>query len=169
MIFLIGFMGSGKTYWGRKWASVSGYEFIDLDELIEQQEKMTVEKLFDKKGEAYFRKVEQDLLKSIEPGARLIVSCGGGTPCFGDNIQWMNEHGYTVYLHANPARLLENIKEEIEKRPMFRKVNNGEIIFFIDQKLKERAVYYQQAKLTMEVPSLHDDSIFHIIQQQQHA
>jgi shikimate kinase len=169
MIFLIGFMGSGKTHWGKKWASVSDYEFIDLDELIEKQEKMTVEKLFDKKGEAYFRKIEQELLKKIERNERLIVSCGGGTPCFSDNIQWMNEHGYTVYLYANPARLLENISGEIEKRPMFKKVNKGEIIFFIDQKLKERSVFYHQAQLTLQVPSLNEESIFQIIQQQQNA
>jgi shikimate kinase len=169
MIFLIGFMGSGKTHWGRKWAAKSGYDFIDLDERIEAREQMNIEKIFDKKGESYFRVIEQQALHAIPFTERLVVSCGGGTPCFKDNMQWMNTHGYTVYLHANPAKLLENVSDQINKRPLIKKISKGEIIFFIDQKLKERAPFYEQAKLTLEVTDLNEETIFHIITQQQHA
>lgn len=162
-VFLIGFMGSGKTHWGKIWAEEKGLSFYDLDGLIEQEENLTVTKIFEKKGEAYFRKSEAATLRKTIAFDDCIISCGGGTPCFDDNMNWMNEHGYTIYLKASPVVLLENILKEIEKRPLLAKINRGELLFFIEKKLKERADFYDLAQLEVDVAILNKEFIRTII------
>ncbi|HEX2683637.1 MAG TPA: shikimate kinase, partial [Ferruginibacter sp.] len=97
-IFLVGFMGSGKTYWGRIWAQAYQLAFYDLDEVIEQDQGKTVAEIFKTYGEDRFRQIEAGTLRSFSEKNNCIVACGGGTPCFHDNMQWMNEQGTTVYL-----------------------------------------------------------------------
>src|SRR5437773_11285939 len=97
-IFLMGFMGSGKTFFGKQLAQLLNYEFIDLDELIGKNEGATIAEIFFSKGEAYFRSKESSLLKSLSQNENAVIATGGGTPCFHDNMKWMNEHGITVYL-----------------------------------------------------------------------
>jgi shikimate kinase len=162
-IFLIGFMGSGKTHWGRLWAQENALEFFDLDTMIEQQEQKTVEVIFDKNGEDYFRKKESALLKTFLKNDNGIIACGGGTPCFYDNMQWMNENGTTVYLKATPGQLLERVEDEKDKRPLLKKLNAAEIFFFIEQKLKEREPFYYHAKIILPVNELNTDSLKIII------
>lgn len=101
-IFIIGFMGSGKTYWGKKWARQSGLAFFDLDEEIEKQEGKTIAAIFEEDGEDYFRKIEATALRAFTNNKNCLISCGGGTACFNNNMQWMNEHGATLYLFATP-------------------------------------------------------------------
>lgn len=157
-------MGSGKSYWGKLWAAETGMSYFDLDEVIEKQEGMSVESIFEKKGETYFRERESTLLRTMDKQEDCIISCGGGTPCFDSNMQWMNENGITVYLQANPVKLIENIMIEIDKRPLLKKINKGEILFFVEQKLKERNPFYTQAKITLSVNNLDLTSIHDIIQ-----
>ena len=97
-IFLTGFMGSGKTYWGRIWSRQLGLDFYDLDELIEKKEGKTISTIFEKEGEDHFRKLEATALKAFAETENGIIACGGGTACFNDNMQWMNEQGVTVFL-----------------------------------------------------------------------
>lgn len=163
-IFLNGFMGSGKSYWGKLWAEKAGMSYFDLDDVIEKQEGMSVESIFEKKGENYFREKESALLRTMDNQEDCIISCGGGTPCFDGNMQWMNENGITVYLQANPVKLIENIMLEIDKRPLLKKINKGEMLFFVEQKLKERDPFYTQAKITLSVKELEVSSIHDIIQ-----
>ena len=158
-IFLIGFMGSGKTYWGKKWAQQYNLDFYDLDEVIEKLQKKTVTKIFEKEGEKYFRQIETVALKTFSGKANCIVACGGGTPCFNHNMQWMNENGYTVYLQATPQFIYDRVFEEKNKRPLISKLNQGELFFFIEQKLKERESFYNQAKLVLPVEELNNDSL----------
>lgn len=153
-IFLIGFMGSGKTYWGRIWSQQYGLQFFDLDEEIEKEQKKTVAAIFEKDGEGYFRKVETAVLKTFSEKNNCIIACGGGAACFNDNIKWMNEQGTTVYLSATPQYIYEKVLEEKEKRPLISKLNQGELLFFIEQKLKEREPFYQQAKFILAVQDL---------------
>ena len=162
-IFLIGFMGSGKSHWGKRWAASTGMTFYDLDTLIEEKEQMTIDQLFEKKGEAYFRKVESAMLSTLVDVSNGILACGGGTPCFDDNMLRINEMGTSIYLKATPLQLLNNLLPEIEKRPLFKKVNNAEILFFIEQKLAERKTYYEQARLQIPIESLTDSSINDIV------
>src|SRR6187401_1227795 len=106
-IFLVGFMGSGKTYWGKIWAQKNAMNFFDLDALIEEQEKKTIAAIFETEGEEYFREKEAMVLRTL-PGANdCIIACGGGTPCYHDNMKWMNEHGGTVYLDTTVRDLFE--------------------------------------------------------------
>jgi shikimate kinase len=158
-IYLVGFMGSGKTHWGRRWANTHQWPFYDLDEMIETDEQQSIEAIFEQKGEEYFRMKETMALHTTLAYDRAIIACGGGTPCFHGNIDWMNEHGFTVYLSATPSLLLEQIMLEKDKRPLLKKVNEAELLFFIEQKLAERQPFYHQAKLTLPVSELHANSL----------
>lgn len=159
MVFLIGFMGSGKTYWGEIWARQKGVKFYDLDALIEEKEGKTVAAIFEKDGEDHFRIIETISLKTFEERTNCIIACGGGTACFNDNMQWMNDHGTTIYLAATPQYIYDRVWDDKEKRPLIKKHNEAELLFFIEQKLKEREPFYKKAKLTLPVTELDENSL----------
>ena len=158
-IFLTGFMGSGKTHWGRLWAARHHLSFIDLDEAIEQEEQLSIEDIFEKKGEDYFRQKEATILRSMDQYTNAIISCGGGTPCFFDNILWMNAHGLTVLLKASPAYILKNILLQGGKRPLLNKLNQSELLFYIETKLRERNTFYEQAMAVLASEHITERSI----------
>lgn len=168
-IYLIGFMGSGKSHWGKLWAGTHEIPFYDLDRLIEEAENMSVEDIFENKGEEYFRAKETIALHSTIAYPKGIIACGGGTACFHNNIQWMNEHGLTVYLSAHPQYLLDNIMGEKDRRPLLKKINPAELLFFIQQKLSERQPFYQQAKLTLHADALTPSSLEYLLQNNEGA
>ena len=152
-------MGSGKTHWGEIWAKKNALGFFDLDELIEQQEKKTVANIFEKDGEEYFREKEMYALRTFEKIKNCIIACGGGTPCFNDNMKWMNEHGTTVYLESTIEDIFDRVLEEQDKRPLIKKLNKSELHFFIEQTLKEREPVYKKADITLNSTDL-DEHIF---------
>ena len=158
-IFLVGFMGSGKTYWGKKWAQHYQVDFYDLDEVIEKDQKKTIAKIFEKEGEDRFRQIETDALKTFSFKDNCIIACGGGAACFNNNMQWMNENGFTVYLNAKPQFIYDKIFEEKNKRPLISKLNQEELFFFIEQKLKEREIFYNQANLILPVEELSENTL----------
>jgi len=162
-IFLIGFMGSGKTHWGRRWASKNKLNFFDLDTEIEKAFKMTVQDIFEKKGEEKFRELERYNLRKFEAKKNFLLSCGGGTPCFFDNIEWMLKHGKVIYLRARAQVILEQVMHETEQRPLLKKVNPSELLFFIEKKLQEREPFYSRADFTFNVEELNDDSLSDLI------
>lgn len=162
-IFLLGFMGSGKSYWGRIWAQHAGLHFADLDALIEKEEGISIAELFEQKGEAYFREREQVLLQAYADKENFILSCGGGTPCFNNNIDWMNEHGHTVYLQATPAYIYDKVAGEKSKRPLLKNVPDAELLSFIGQKLEERSSFYEKARLKLPADTLGTASIHTIL------
>jgi shikimate kinase len=157
--FLIGFMGSGKSYWGKFWAEEMNLPFIELDALIEEQEGKTIAELFEQKGETYFRQVESSVLKNCKEHQSAIISTGGGAPCFFDNMEWMNEHGTSIYLEATPQELARRLQDERTHRPVLKNVPPDQLQDFIEQKLKEREPFYRQAKFTLDVSQLNDHTL----------
>lgn len=149
-------MGSGKSFWASRWAPQMGLEWVDLDTEIERHEQMSVADIFEKKGQVYFRAAEAQQLRKLEKRDDILVSCGGGTPCYLDNMEWMNTHGKTVYLSASPVLLFERLATEIEKRPLLKKINEAEVLFFIETTLRERLPFYEKAGQTLMVPALND-------------
>ena len=158
-IFLIGFMGSGKSHWGKLWAQQTGMDFYDLDEIIETKQGKTIAAIFEKEGEPFFRELETEALLGFTGKDRCIVACGGGAPCFNDNMEWMNENGTTVYLSATPQFIFNHVIEEKAKRPLIKKLNEAELLFFIEQKLKEREPFYTQATFTLPADELDENSL----------
>ena len=156
-------MGAGKSHWGKIWAEKSDITFFDLDEIIQANEQMTIDEIFDKKGEDYFRQIESASLKSMSDYDDCIIACGGGTPCFFDNMSWMNENGLTVFIKAKAYTLLQNMTHEMKKRPLFKKINQAEILTFIEQKLKERDEFYTASKITLSIEELNDSTITDLI------
>lgn len=152
--FLVGFMGSGKTHWGKIWAAANGFTFIDLDEAIEITEGKLITTIFEDKGEEYFRTIEAAALRTCTGLSNTIIACGGGTPCFKENMQWMNEQGITIYLSTTATEILERVLTEQEKRPLLKEMNPAELLFFIEQKLKERMPFYNAAKFILSTTTL---------------
>lgn len=162
-IFLVGFMGSGKTHWGSIWAKKNGLPFFDLDRIIEEQEKKTIADIFEFHGEDQFREKETVALKAFAEINEGIIACGGGTPCFYDNMRWMNEHGTTVYLDISPQTIYNRVSAEKDKRPLLEKVNKAGLLSFIEQKLKEREPFYKQAKIILPAEELNEQTIHSLI------
>jgi shikimate kinase len=164
IIYLIGFMGSGKTTAGEKLATRLSCEYLDLDDHIEQQEQDTIKNLFEKKGEAYFREKESVYLRNIPEDKSYIISTGGGTPCFFDNMEFMNQTGLTVYLQLTPEQLFSRLKSQREKRPLISsKKDDRELFQYIIDKLNEREGYYQKARLIVKGYLLNMDELYHRI------
>ena len=167
--YLIGFMGSGKTHWGKIWATEFNFQFIDLDEEIQQLESDTIANIFEKKGEQYFRNIEASTLRNLRLGKNTIVSCGGGTPCFYQNMKWMNKNGTTIYLSSTPQEIVDRVLSETEKRPLIKQMNPAELFFFIEKTLKERSFFYNAATITVTSNKLTAHSFVNIMLPQQSA
>lgn len=145
-IYLIGFMGSGKTTLGRALAAATGLRFIDLDEYIEEQSGATVREIFATRGEAAFREIERATLLEVSRMDDVIVACGGGTPCFGSNMELMNTTGLTVLLEASFPRLLERLTEGRAKRPLIAAMERDELEAYIRTTLNARMPHYSKAR-----------------------
>ena len=149
-IFLIGFMGSGKSHWGKIWADKYGLSFFDLDEEIEEKAGSTISEIFKSEGEEYFRELESSTLHSFKDKSNYVLACGGGTPCFNDNIEWMNQQGTTIYLNTSTDTLFNRLKEEKDKRPLIKVLPDAQLYTFIQNKIKEREPYYSKAKIILD-------------------
>ena len=161
-IFLVGFMGSGKTYTGKGLAQLLNLPFIDLDDYIEEKEGMAIKSIFKNKGEGYFRKIERNCLHEMTQFEAGIISCGGGTPCFFDNMKWINQNGCSIYLKAAPTLLTQRLLPEMDHRPVLKGHNKKSLETFIDQKLQERAVFYEMASVVIEQDQLQEDILVHL-------
>ncbi len=157
-IFLLGFMGSGKSHWGRVVAEKTRCPFIDLDALIEEREGKTIPDLFAEAGEAGFREIERKHLYSFADFPPSIVAAGGGTPCFFDNMDWMKQNGLTVYLKMPPEILLERLKKGGDQRPLLKNLSESELFVFTQNLLHEREPFYLRADCTLEHAG--DDAAF---------
>ena len=155
-IILIGYMGSGKTTIGKALSKETGMMFYDLDWYIESRMRKTVSQLFAEKGEEGFRKIEYNMLHEVAEFENVIISCGGGTPCFFDNIDYLNQQGDVCYLKAEPEVLYKHLLMAKVERPLLKGKTPEELIAYIREHLKERAPYYSKAKYVLDV-SLMDD------------
>lgn len=154
-IFLIGFMGCGKTSVGKKLAHKLNLQNLDLDQIIESQSGKTISQIFEAEGEEAFRKLERDVLHLLLEKDNYVLSCGGGTPIFFDNLESMKASGKTVYLEMNPAALYSRLKNETHKRPLLKEKNEEQIKEFISENLNNRKKYYEQADII--IPALNID------------
>ncbi len=155
-IFLTGYMGSGKTTLGRALAAAIGIPFIDLDHYIEQRYRKTISQLFAERGEEGFREIERKILHEVGEFEDVIISTGGGTPCFFDNIEYMNEQGTTVYLDVPVERLFIRLSIARSKRPLIKEKNDEELMTFIEEQLAKRAPHYSKAQYSFKADRLED-------------
>lgn len=166
-IFLIGFMGSGKTHWGQQLAKKLALPFYDLDALITEQEGKDITSIFAEHGEEYFRLLEKDLLEdSIQNHPALVLSCGGGTPCFFNNIDLMKKAGTVVWLNTEINVLCERLRREKARRPLIREISDDDLRSYILKKMNDRRLYYEQATVHVDEANITVDSL---IQQILHA
>lgn len=149
--FLIGFMGSGKSHWGRLLASALHRPFIDLDALIEEKAGKSIAAIFAETGEAGFRELERNQLHELDNIPPAVVATGGGTPCFFDNMARMKKTGTTIYLKVRPEILVERLKKEKTQRPLLKDTDDAGLSEFIHKRLTEREPWYSQADFTLEL------------------
>ncbi len=150
-IFLVGYMGVGKTTYGKKLATRYGLEFIDLDGYISSKENVKVAYIIKSEGERYFRKLEQKYLKELVKEEDVLVSTGGGTPCFFENMTLINQHGVSIYLKLDEKSLAKRLINGVESRPILKGKTIDELTKFIVQHLKERTPYYIRAHVEFDV------------------
>lgn len=150
-IIFLGYMGAGKTTVGKALSKELGMMFYDLDWYIESRMHMTVKQIFDERGESGFRKIESNMLHEVAEFEDVIISCGGGTPCFFDNMDYMNQQGETIYLKATPDVLYKHLKMGRTVRPLLLNKTPDEVRTFVEQQLSEREPYYSKAKHVLDV------------------
>lgn len=146
-IFLIGFMGSGKSYWARHLSESMHVPLLDMDDEIEKTSGLSITDIFSQKGERYFRNLEHAMLKELIRKDPLLLSCGGGLPCFNDNMPLMNRHGLTIWLAPPVEVMVERLKRKKYKRPLLKDLDDDQLAAFVTNKLRERSPFYNQAKL----------------------
>ena len=153
-IIIIGYMGAGKTTLGKVLAKEVGLPFYDLDSYIENRMHKTVQQLFDERGEDAFRKIEYAMLHEVAEFENVIISCGGGAPCFFDNMDYLNQQGETIYLKAEPNVIYRHLNMDKTVRPLLLHKTPNEVKAFIIKQLYKREVFYKKAKHTLNVTLL---------------
>ncbi len=164
-IYLLGFMGCGKSYIGKRLAQKLGWEFLDMDDFLEANEGMTISQVFAEGGEKLFRELERSYLHATYDFTKTVIATGGGAPCFFDNVDWMNTHGQTVYLKTPVPILVERLKSETAHRPLLAGKTTEALAAFITNKLAERSQFYEQAKIIFDYKTgleTAEDLLFHL-------
>jgi len=159
-IFLVGFMGSGKSSLGRKLAHRLGFSFIDLDKMIEEKEGRSISEIFENKGENSFREIEHECLKQTLLVEDAVISTGGGTPCFFNNMDLINQNGISVYIKFNSGMLASRLSKDKGKRPLLKHSDNKkDFQDHIEKLLSKREKYYLQSQLILDKPKSTNDII----------
>ncbi len=148
-IFLIGFMGSGKSTFGKKLAKELSLPFIDLDKEIEIKAKCSITDIFKYLGEDTFRKMESDCLHELSNRDEFVMATGGGAPCYFNNIEHINKKGTSIYIELDPQSIFNRLSNAKNIRPTIKDKKDEELMSFIKEKLAERETVYKQAKLTI--------------------
>ncbi len=158
-IYLVGFMGAGKSYWGRRWAAAYQLPFFETDDLVEEMAGMPISQIFEEKGEAWFRQQERAVITRLMAEEKAIISTGGGLPCFDNNMHLMNTSGITVFLEASPELLARRLSTARKKRPLLNDIPPGKLVDFITGRLAQRIDWYRKAQITLPVSELQNDSL----------
>jgi shikimate kinase len=154
LVYIIGFMGSGKSTAGKKLAALLGWAFIDLDRKIEEVAGKTIPQIFSEDGEETFRKLETEVLQNLISETNTVISTGGGTPCHGNNMDLMLDNGIIVYLKMTPEQLTSRLMESTGQRPLLKNIPDEKLNEFISKKLASREKWYKKANITLEGKNL---------------
>jgi shikimate kinase len=149
-VYVIGFMGSGKSTASKKLAAALGWQFIDLDREIELKAGKSIKEIFSNSGETYFRELEEKTLLNLKSGSDSIISTGGGTPCYGENMDFMIRTGLVVYLRMTPSQLMSRLEGEAASRPLIKDLKKTDLLQYISDKLAEREKYYLRATIKVD-------------------
>ena len=159
-IFFIGFMGAGKTHWGRQLSEKLGIRFFDLDEQVVEQAGKSIPEIFATEGEEHFRLMEKEVLYILsESHESFVMACGGGSPCYFNNIDYMNDAGTTVWINTSLDVLFKRLIKEKDKRPLIRELSDEQLQAFIARKFADRKIYYEQAAITVDEEPLQLDTL----------
>lgn len=153
-IYLVGYMGAGKTTTACRLAQRLGWEVADTDALFEEKYKISVNDFFNKYDEPLYRKLESEVLKATEGLENVVVSTGGGTACYFDNMEWMNSHGLTVFLRISPQAAVDRVIHSRHKRPLAEGKSEEELTEFVNSHYASRMPFYEQARLTVKSEDL---------------
>lgn len=151
-IYIMGMPGCGKSTIGKSLAKKLSWTFIDLDHLIAAHEQMDIDRIFEQKGEVYFRSIEHIILLQTKNLNKVVISCGGGTPAFENNMDWINKNGLSIYLNASVSLLESRILQSKTVRPLFKNLEKGQIEKKITKLFAQREKYYCQAGLHIPLP-----------------
>lgn len=160
-MFLIGYMGSGKTTAGKKLAKLLGYGFADLDEHIEKRSGRRIADIFALEGEEEFRRLERFYLEKLCNLKDHVIATGGGTPCFGKNMELMKRSGKVVYLKMTAASLAKRLSQKDNTRPLLKNTGNKSLDNFIEEHLAQREKFYAQADVSVSGVSLDVKELAH--------
>jgi shikimate kinase len=163
IVYIIGFMGSGKSTAGKKLASHLAWSFIDLDKKIEEHAARTIPEIFSQNGEDYFRDIEAQILRKLKSCSNTVISTGGGTPCFNNNMDFMIETGLTLYLKLTPAELKSRLSESKGDRPLIKGLDPSELQSYIEEKLAVREKFYSRSDITVEGINLDINLLFSLV------
>ena len=150
-------MGAGKSFLGKLWGEMHAIPFYDLDTLIEEEERKTVENIFEVFGEDYFREREAAVLRNTDRFENCIIACGGGTPCFFDNMHWMNKTGVTVFLNETERNIYDHLKKDDKVRPLINNLDEETLQLFIKNKLQSRIAFYNQSRIVLQSDQLNKE------------
>ncbi len=143
-------MGCGKTHWGKLVSQKLGIPFFDLDDQIVQKENRSINEVFAMEGEEFFRRKEKDVLTEVtESNKSFVMACGGGTPCFFNNVDYMNKRGTTIWINCSVDCLHSRLKNEKDLRPLIRELSDEQLRGYIIKKYADRKIYYQQASVIL--------------------
>ena len=163
-IFLVGFMGAGKTTLAKKLASKLGYQWIDTDQEIEKKEGVKVSEIFEVRGEAYFRALEKQLIDGLIHSEKMIVATGGGLPCFNNLMETLNQLGTTIYLERTPKELFQRVKQATNSRPLIAHKSDEELLEYIESSMEKRREIYLQSNIIADRFSQTPEKIIALIQ-----
>jgi shikimate kinase len=156
-------MGSGKSFWAQRLSAKMNIDWMDLDQQIEKTTSLSIKEIFAAYGEEYFREKEKDALHELSNFNDLIIAVGGGTPCFYDNMKWMNEHGITIWIDEPVEILAERLKKEKAHRPLIKDLSDEELFSFLSQKSAERSTYYSRSKFHLKENKISESSFAKIL------
>jgi shikimate kinase len=163
-IYLIGYMASGKSNLGKLLSEKLGYSFLDLDDLFEERFRISVFDFFEKYNENEFRKIEEALLLETVGHDDVVISTGGGTPCFFENMQFIRKAGLSIYLQWQIPALVNRLRKVKRKRPLLSDIPADELEERVMKQLAQRDLYYNQANLTIDAENLELDTLLLWIQ-----
>ena len=163
-IFLVGFMGSGKSTLGRRLKTEMDWAFIDLDDYFEARHKTTIKQFFSQYGEMAFRQEEQKMLKEVITKDKVIIATGGGTPCYFDNMALMNAHGLSIYIKLPVDTLVDRLSGPRQVRPLVMGKSGDDLRSFVSDKLAEREKYYNKARVVVDAEVLGVDGFKRVIE-----